>query len=316
MSEAAERTRWPEVVTTVAEARGWLAQANRAGARVGLVPTMGALHAGHASLVGRAVAECDPVVLSIFVNPLQFGPDEDLDAYPRDFDRDLATIAGSGVSLVFAPSPQEMFPQPAVTTVAVGALAECLEGASRPGHVAGVATVVAKLFNIVGPCRAYFGEKDFQQLAVVRRMAADLSFPVEVVGCPIVREPNGLALSSRNRYLGPAERDAAPVLHRALLEAATMAATMVAAGERDAGSIRARLAERIEAEPRAELDYAEVVDEASLRPVDSLAGKLRLLVAARFGSARLIDNVGVTVPDSGPGGAVSRAAGGGARDDV
>ncbi len=304
------------IASTVAEARGWLARANRDGARVGLVPTMGALHAGHASLLGRAVAECDPVVVSIFVNPLQFGPDEDLDAYPRDVDRDLAVIAGRGASLVFAPSPEEMFPLPAVTTVAVGALAERLEGASRPGHFAGVATVVAKLFNIVGPCRAYFGDKDFQQLAVVRRMVSDLSFPVEVVGCPIVREPNGLALSSRNRYLGPAERDAAPVLHRALLEAATLAATMVAAGQRDAGLVRARLAQRIDAEPLAELDYAEVVDATSLDPVDLLAGDLRLLVAARFGSARLIDNVGITVPGGVPVDAVRREVPRSGRDDA
>ncbi|MDQ4098427.1 MAG: pantoate--beta-alanine ligase, partial [Actinomycetota bacterium] len=192
------------------------------GARVGLVPTMGALHAGHLSLIRRSVAECDVTLVTVFVNPLQFGPSEDFSRYPRDLDRDVAAAAALGTDLVFAPPIEEMYPDlppaacpnaMAVRVTVGGALADRLEGATRPGHFAAVATVVAKLFAIAGTCRAYFGEKDYQQLLVVRRLAADLSFPVEVVGCPTVREPDGLALSSRNAYLTPEERRAAPILY-------------------------------------------------------------------------------------------------------
>ncbi|HEX9994458.1 MAG TPA: pantoate--beta-alanine ligase [Acidimicrobiales bacterium] len=280
------------VVTAAVALRDELDTARCAGRSVGLVPTMGALHDGHLSLVDRAASACDVVAVTVFVNPLQFGPSEDFAAYPRDLDRDVDLAAGAGATLVFAPPVEEMYQQPVLTTVAVADLSEPMEGAARPGHFDGVATVVAKLFAIAGRCRAYFGEKDFQQLSVVRRMAADLSFPVEVVGCPTVRAPDGLALSSRNAYLSADERDAAPVLHRAL----SAGAAAVLAGETDPAAVRDLVAAVVGAEPLVALDYAEVVDAATLRTPPVLAGELRLLVAARLGRARLIDNVGVTVP--------------------
>jgi pantoate--beta-alanine ligase len=283
---------------TIAELRPVLDGERAAGRSVGLVPTMGYLHDGHLALMRRARAETDVVVASIFVNPLQFGAGEDLEAYPRDLDRDGRLADAAGVDVLFVPSADEMFPEPVLTTVSVAQVSEPLEGAARPRHFDGVATVVAKLFAIVGTCRAYFGEKDFQQLAVVRRLARDLSLPVEVVGCPTVREHDGLALSSRNSYLTPDERDAAPVVYRALR--AGVAAIL--AGERDPVAVRALMGQIIEAEPLAQLDYAEVVDTDSLRVPDSLVGNLRLLAAVRFGRARLIDNVGVTVPAPTQGG--------------
>ena len=239
--------------------------ARAAGRSVGLVPTMGFLHEGHASLVRRSAAECDLTAVTVFVNPLQFGPTEDLDRYPRDLDHDVEVAGAAGAEVVFAPAVYEMYPggRPQVTVHVAGV--DVLEGAVRPGHFDGVATVVAKLLNLAGPCRAYFGEKDWQQLGVVRRVVADLSFPVEIVGCPTVREPDGLACSSRNVYLSPEERAAAPVLYRALRAAQgdpAVAAAVVAA------------------EPRARLDYAERVGD-------------RLLIAARIGNVRLIDNVEV-----------------------
>jgi pantoate--beta-alanine ligase len=256
---------------------------------------MGYLHEGHLSLMRRAVADCDVVVASIFVNPLQFGAGEDLSTYPRDLPADASRAEAAGVDLLFTPSVEEMYRRPVATTVSVPELARTMEGASRPTHFAGVATVVAKLFNVVGSCRAYFGEKDYQQLAIVRRMADDLSFPVEVVGCPIVREEDGLALSSRNVYLDPDERAAAPVLHRALQ--AGVAA--IVAGERSADAARDLVAGIVAAEPLADLDYAEVVDATTLERVDPLAGEVRLLVAARVGRPRLLDNLGVLVPEQG-----------------
>jgi pantoate--beta-alanine ligase len=261
-----------------------------AGRTVGLVPTMGALHAGHASLVARAASECDVVALTIFVNPLQFGAGEDLDAYPRTLDADVALAEEAGASIVLAPSVAEMYgPDGTRTTVSMASdMTTILEGATRPGHFDGVTTVVAKLFAMAGRCRAYFGEKDFQQLAIVRRMAADLSFPVEIVPCPTVRADDGLALSSRNAYLTAEERAVAPVLHRAL-EAGVKAAT---AGDDPEVAMAAVLA----TEPLVEPDYAVAVDAATLQPARDLAGDLRLLVAARLPSARLIDNMGVTLP--------------------
>jgi pantoate--beta-alanine ligase len=284
-----------QVTTTIAETRAVLDAARRDGRTVGLFPTMGYLHEGHASLMRRAREECDVVVVSIFVNPLQFAAGEDLATYPRDFARDSALAESIGVDVVFAPSVEEMYPVPAITSVSVAELAATMEGASRPTHFAGVATVVAKLFNIAGPCRAYFSEKDFQQLTIVQRMALDLSFPVEVVACPFVREPDGLAMSSRNVYLTPEERAAAPVLLRALQ--AGVAAIL--AGERDPDVVADLVAEMITAEPWAELDYVEVVDAASLTRPDVLAGEIRLLTAARFGRPRLLDNLGVLVPEQG-----------------
>ena len=281
-----------KTLTTIGAVRDELERARAGGETVGLVPTMGYLHEGHLSLMRRAVADCGTTVATLFVNPLQFGPGEDLDAYPRDFERDSALVAGVGVDLLFAPVVEEMYPRPVLTAVTVAELSDRLEGASRPGHFAGVATVVAKLFNIAGRCRAYFGEKDFQQLTVVRRMAADLDFPVEVVGCPTVREPDGLALSSRNAYLSAEERAAAPVLHRALVAGAAA----VERGERDPDAVRRVMHDMVSVEPLAALDYVDVVDATSLAALDEVAGEVRLLGAARFGRARLIDNVAAIAP--------------------
>ena len=279
-------------VATIDELRSVLDEHRSAGNAVGFVPTMGYLHDGHVSLMRAARTECGTVVASVFVNPLQFAAHEDLADYPRDLERDAALAAEAGVDLLFVPSVEEMYPVPVRTTVSVAGVSEGFEGASRPTHFAGVATVVAKLFSIVGPCRAYFGEKDFQQLAVVRRMVADLSMPVEVVGCETVREADGLAMSSRNAYLTPEQRAAAPVVHRAL----RAGAAAVLAGEVDPGQVRDLVARIIGDEPLGELDYAEVVDAATLEVPDEVAGDLRLLAAVRFGRTRLIDNVGVTAP--------------------
>lgn len=279
-------------VETIAGLRTTLGSARAEGRTVGFVPTMGALHDGHLSLMRAARTTTDVVVASVFVNPLQFGADEDLGAYPRDLATDLAAAEGVGVDVVFAPSVAQMYPEGEVaTTVTVGGLSEVLEGATRPGHFAGVATVVAKLFSIVGPCAAFFGEKDFQQLAVVRRMVSDLSMAVEVVGCPIVRDHDGLALSSRNVYLDADERAAAPVLYRAL----QAGAVAIDAGERDPGAVEATMAAVVAAVPRAELDYLSVVDADTLRTPPELRGELRVLGAIRLGRPRLIDNLGVTV---------------------
>ena len=278
-------------VTSIGELREQLDAARAGGRRVGFVPTMGYLHAGHASLMAAARTGSDVVVVSIFVNPLQFAPTEDLAAYPRDLEGDAALADGEGVDLLFVPTGEEMYPEGVVrTSVSVGQVSEPLEGRSRPTHFAGVATVVAKLFAITGPCTAYFGEKDFQQVAVIRQMVRDLSIPVDVVACPTLREPDGLAMSSRNAYLTPEERAAAPVVHAAL----QMGRADIDAGERDPAKVRALMIDLIGAEPLAELDYAEVVDARTLQVVDPLDGELRLLAAARFGKARLIDNIAAT----------------------
>jgi pantoate--beta-alanine ligase len=278
------------VVTTIAELRAELDGTRASGRSVGFVPTMGFLHEGHASLMRAARAACDVVVTSIFVNPLQFAPTEDLAAYPRDLAGDTALAEANGVDLLFVPEAGEMYPSPMATNVSVAGVSAPLEGRTRPTHFDGVATVVTKLFSIVGPCRAYFGEKDFQQLAVVRRLVHDLSLPVEVVGCPTARADDGLALSSRNVYLTPEERAAAPVLHEALV----LGQEAIAAGERDPAAVRALMAAHIATQPLAQLDYAEVVDARTFEVPDPLTGPLRLLVAARFGGARLIDNEGAT----------------------
>jgi pantoate--beta-alanine ligase len=252
---------------------------------VGLVPTMGALHEGHLSLIRRSAAECDVTLVTVFVNPLQFGPREDLARYPRDLDGDVAAAARAGAGLLFAPPVEEMYPSPPLVRVQVqGGLAHRWEGASRPGHFSGVATVVTKLFSITGPCRAYFGEKDYQQLLVVHRLVADLSLPVDVVGCPTVRETDGLALSSRNRYLSQDERSAAAVLYRALHAAASTP-------ERDAATLQSLMTATVEAEPLARLDYAAVVDPATLDTLHGEVADARLLVAAWVGGTRLIDNM-------------------------
>ena len=281
-------------VGTIAEMRLALDSARAIGASVGLVPTMGALHEGHASLIRAAAAANDLVVTTVFVNPLQFAPTDDLAAYPRDLDRDADIAFAAGATHLFAPPLPEMYPFGAdhvLSNVSVREITGVLDGLHRPGHFDGVATVVAKLFAITGTCRAYFGEKDFQQLAVVRRMAADLSFPVDVIGCPIVREPHGLAMSSRNAYLSDELRERAGVLYRSLL--AGRAALL--SGERNPRIICAQMDVVLATEPSAIVDYATVVDSATLQDLDVLVGEVRLLVAARVGPTRLIDNLGVIV---------------------
>lgn len=262
--------------------------ARAVGRTVGFAPTMGFLHDGHLSLIRRARRENEWVVASIFVNPLQFGPGEDLAEYPRDPDRDLRLLKEEEVDVAFTPSPEEMYAEgePQVT-VDPGRLGEVLEGASRPGHFRGVCTVVAKLLAIVGPCRAYFGEKDAQQLALVRRMARDLDLPVSIVGCETVRERDGLAASSRNIRLSAREREAAVCLSEALFAARDL----VANGERDANVIRAEMAKRIGAEPLATIDYVAVVDERSFEEMAEIGGSARAVVAAHVGATRLIDTV-------------------------
>ncbi|MGO9195641.1 MAG: pantoate--beta-alanine ligase [Acidimicrobiales bacterium] len=257
------------------------------GDRIGLVPTMGALHAGHLSLVSAAAEHCDFVAMTIFVNPLQFGDSGDLAAYPRDLGADLQLAADSGVDAVFAPSVEEMYPSGTPsTTVRPGRLADRLEGTARPSHFDGVATIVTKLFALTGPSTAFFGEKDFQQLAIVSRLVSDLDLPIEVVGCPIVREPDGLALSSRNRRLSRAERHAASVLFRSL-EAGRRGLEEGADLDSAEESMRSELA----TEPLVRPDYAVAVDPTTLERPTEQPGPLRLLVAATVGPVRLIDNV-------------------------
>ncbi len=287
------------VITRLPEVRQRLDDARRSGATVGFVPTMGAFHEGHRSLMRAARQAHDLTVVSLFVNPLQFGPAEDLDRYPRDLDGDLAVARAEGVDVVFAPTVADMYPggQP-LTTVSVGALSDGLCGAARPGHFDGVATVVTKLFALMAPATAYFGRKDAQQLAIVRRLAGDLNLPVEVVGCPLVREADGLAMSSRNRNLGPAERRAATVINRGL----KAGAELVKRGERDAGRVRRVVANILTTEPLVRLEYAEVVDAFDLTPVEELVpggpgvspdmtAEVLVAVAARVGDVRLIDNM-------------------------
>ncbi|HEX5322342.1 MAG TPA: pantoate--beta-alanine ligase [Capsulimonadaceae bacterium] len=273
----------------IANLREALNAARGRGKAVGFVPTMGALHEGHLSLVRRARDENDLVVMSVFVNPTQFNDPSDFEKYPRDLERDKAMAAGAGADIVFSPAREEIYPEGFATGVTVHGLTDILEGASRPGHFQGVATVVAKLLNIAQPDRAYFGEKDYQQLQVILRMAADLNIPTDIVACPTLREADGLALSSRNVRLSPEERKAAVVLSRALRET-QKAATR---GERDARKLAGALARQIEAEPLAKLDYAVIADPESLREVERIEGKAIALVAAVFGGVRLIDNAGL-----------------------
>ena len=265
------------------------------GGTVGLVPTMGAFHEGHRSLMRAARAEHDLVVVSLFVNPTQFGPNEDLDAYPRDLAADAAAAEAEGVDVLFTPTVDTMYPDGARTTVHVDGLTEGLCGASRPGHFDGVTTIVTKLFSIAGECSAYFGCKDAQQLAVVRRMTADLDLPVAVVGCPIVRERSGLARSSRNAYLSDEERRRATVLVRAL----RAASDAVVAGERDADEVRRVLAGVLATEPSVRVDYAEVVDAHDLRPVERIERETLVALAAFVGTTRLIDNVTLSFTTTG-----------------
>ncbi|MDQ3556076.1 MAG: pantoate--beta-alanine ligase [Gemmatimonadota bacterium] len=281
------------LLRTVAEMRAWVATARSDGQRVALVPTMGALHAGHLSLVDRARERADRVVLSIFVNPLQFGAGEDLDRYPRDLQGDLESVASRGVDRVFAPSTGEMYPHGAPeVTLTPGPLGERLCGTSRPGHFAGVLTVVAKLFAICAPDVAVFGQKDFQQTCLIRRMAADLNLPVRIEVAPVVREPDGLALSSRNRYLSPAERAPALGLVRALREARRR----FAAGEGGAERLRQGMFDALR-EAGAAPEYAEVVDAERLERLQRAGAGALCAVAARVGTVRLIDNTLLGVDD-------------------
>jgi pantoate--beta-alanine ligase len=253
----------------------------------GLVPTMGALHAGHLSLVERARAECDAVGVSIFVNPAQFGPGEDLAAYPRSLDLDLELLEQTGADLVWVPSPGDIYPPEFQTWITVEQVAAPLEGRCRPGHFRGVATIVAKLFNAFTPDRAYFGQKDAQQVVVIQRMVKDLGFHIEIVVCPTIREPDGLAMSSRNRYLSPDERRAAAVLFRAIMAAQAR----YQAGERNATVLRAAMHSVIAGEPLARAEYVSAADPANLAELDWVQDRVLLSLAVRIGSTRLIDNV-------------------------
>jgi pantoate--beta-alanine ligase len=276
-----------QIISTIAAMREHLRDLRRAGRSIGLVPTMGYLHDGHMALVGRARADNDVVVTSIFVNPLQFGKNEDLSKYPRDMARDSAMLEAGRVDFVFAPDVAEMYPRPMETVVDVPSLGSMLEGEVRPGHFAGVATVVTKLFNIVQPDRAYFGEKDFQQLQIIRRMVEDLALPVEVVGMPTVREADGLAQSSRNVYLSADERRAAVIVPKALDEAERL----LAAGLRDPREIEKRLTAFLSSEPLARPEVVAIRNPETLAPLDAVGDlPVLLLLFVRFGTTRLLDN--------------------------
>ncbi len=280
-----------EIFSGIREARSACRRARQAKQRLGLVPTMGALHEGHLSLVRAAKAQCDAVVVSIFVNPTQFGPSEDLAKYPREFERDCELLKKEGVEIVFAPSVEEMYPANATTWVTVEELSGKLDGRSRPGHFRGVTTVVAKLFNIIEPDVAFFGQKDAAQLAIIRRMVQDLNFAVEIVACPIVREADGLAMSSRNAYLSGDERQRALVLNRSLRRVEQE----FRSGERDAARLIAAAQDEFAREPHLRLDYFEIVDPDTLDAVARVTQPALAAVAAYLGATRLIDNV-VLIP--------------------
>lgn len=275
------------IATTIAQVRAQVAAWKKEGLTVGLVPTMGYLHEGHASLVDEAVRQCDRVVASDFVNPTQFGPNEDLEAYPRDFDRDCALLEEHGCAMVFHPAVEEMYAPGAATYVEIlSDMPKQLCGKTRPIHFRGVCTVVSKMFNIVTPDKAFFGQKDAQQLAIIRQMVRDLSYGIEIVGCPIVREADGLAKSSRNTYLSEAERQAALVLS----ESVFLGQKMVAEGETDANKIVTAMTEHIQAQPLAKIDYVSAVDGVTMDPVDRIAGTVLVAMAVYIGKTRLIDN--------------------------
>ena len=277
----------PQVLTSIAPLRDRIAEARRAGLKVGLVPTMGALHAGHVRLIEQAQSECGCIVVSIFVNPLQFDRTDDLDRYPRTLNTDLDVCADAGVDVIFAPTTEEMYPAAAECTVEVGRIADHLCGRHRPGHFRGVATVVLKLLQIVRPDRAYFGEKDGQQLAVIRHLVRDFNVPVRIEGVPTVRDSDGVALSSRNERLSPEERVLARSLHSALSEAGRH----ISAGERDPGRVTAAAGLRIPRDGRLRLEYLEVVDPGHMQPVKRIEGTVLVAGALWVGSTRLIDNL-------------------------
>jgi pantoate--beta-alanine ligase len=275
-----------QIINTVAAMQSFCRELRMREVVLGFLPTMGALHEGHLSLVRRAKAECDVAAASIFVNPLQFAPGEDLARYPRTFEEDCKLLEAEGVEALFAPDAEAMYPDGAVTTVTVAGIGDRLDGASRPGHFAGVATIVAKLFNVVRPDRAYFGQKDAAQLAVIRQMVRDLNFDVELVGCPIVRDADGLALSSRNRYLSATERQQALVLHAAL----SRMKQMIAEGERDSATLIRGGMEAFQTVTGVRVDYLSLVDARTLLPVASVHSGTLVAIAAYVGNTRLIDN--------------------------
>ena len=275
------------IATTIEEVRAQVRAWKQEGLTVGLVPTMGYLHEGHASLVDKAVSMCYRVVASDFVNPTQFGPNEDLEAYPRDFDRDCALLEEHGCAMVFHPEVSEMYAEDAATYVEIlSDMPKQLCGKTRPIHFRGVCTVVSKLFNIVTPDKAFFGQKDAQQLAIIRRMVRDMSYGIEIVGCPIVREEDGLAKSSRNTYLSPEERQAALILSKSIF----LGQKMVEEGETDANKIVAAMTANIQTEPLARIDYVSAVDGVTMMPVDQIQGTVLVAMAVYIGKTRLIDN--------------------------
>ena len=275
-----------QIVSTVDAVREQVKKWREEGLSVGLVPTMGYLHEGHKSLIDKAVEQNDRVVVSVFVNPTQFGPNEDLATYPRDLDRDSALCENAGADLIFHPEKEDMYFDDFCTHVDMEGLTKGLCGKTRPTHFRGVCTVVSKLFNIVKPDRAYFGQKDAQQLAVIRRMVRDLNFDLEIVGCPIIREEDGLAKSSRNTYLSPEERKAAVILHKGLVKGEEL----VKNGEKNAAKVAEAIREVIESEPLAKIDYVEIVDFDNIQTVETIEGPVLAAVAVYIGKTRLIDN--------------------------
>lgn len=281
-----------KIVTTIDELRSQVKEWKAQGQSVGLCPTMGYLHEGHASLMDASVAACDRTVASVFVNPIQFGPKEDLSTYPRDFDADCKLLEAHGVDLVFHPEPKDMYAEDFCTFVDIDVLSKTLCGKSRPIHFRGVCTVIAKLLNAVTPDKIFFGQKDAQQLAIIRRMVRDLNFDVEVIGCPIVREADGLAKSSRNTYLNPEERKAALILSRSV----RAGQNAVAAGERSSEKLLAIMQETLATEPMADVEYVEVVNGLNMQPIDTFAEGDLVAMAVRIGTTRLIDNFTVGDP--------------------
>lgn len=275
-----------KVVKTIKEVREIVSSWRRDGLTVGLVPTMGYLHEGHQSLISKSVSENDRTVVSVFVNPIQFGPNEDLEAYPRDLKRDMEAVEAVGGDLIFNPEPAEMYPSHFTSFIDTTETTELLCGAVRPVHFRGVCTVVGKLFNIVTPDRAYFGQKDAQQLATIRRFVRDLNFGLEIVPCPIVREADGLAKSSRNTYLSPAERKAALILSKSL----ALGKKAVDEGERDASKVVSIITESLQTDPLARIDYVEVVDFENIQRVETISGETLVAIAVYIGKTRLIDN--------------------------
>ncbi len=275
-----------KIVSTVNDVRSTVKEWKKNGLKVGLVPTMGFLHEGHLSLIKKAVAENDKVVVSVFVNPTQFGPNEDFEAYPRDLNKDAALCEEAGADLIFHPEPEEMYPDGFCSSVNMTGLTDALCGKSRPIHFQGVCTVVSKLFNIAAPDNAYFGEKDAQQLAIIKRMVKDLNFDIKITGCPIIREEDGLAKSSRNTYLNPEERQAALVLSKAV----KCGRSLVEGGEKDSAVILKEMKSIIENEPLARIDYVEIVDMNTMKNIDKVKGDVLCAMAVYIGKTRLIDN--------------------------